>query len=898
MLSVKGMTGALAVALCAALAGCGTGLGGEEQPDPIALDYPIAYVKRPLARDEQGNPVQDDARELLDFTAGGDLYLRERAASGAEERNVTFRYTGGMGDVRDVEVSYDGTRLLFAMRAPEIPDAPPEDQPTWNIWEYDIAADRLRRVIESDITAELGQDVAPHYLPDGRIVFASTRQEQSGAVLIREGKGIFPALDEDRNEHAFVLHVMNADGSDIHQISYNQSHDLDPTVLADGRIAFVRWDAMGGLDAMHLYTIAPDGTGLAPLYGTHSHDTGTDGGTVQFLQPRELPGGGLLVLMRAFTGTNAGGNLALVDTGNYVDNDQPTWANLGALAGPAQTAATVNQVRTDAAPSPGGRFSGFYPLYDGSSRILVSWSPCRVVEDGELLACTPERLAAAGATEAPPLYGLWMYDMEAHTQQPVVLGEEGWMITDAVAVQPRELPAILPDAQPGAGLDAQLAEDGAGVLHIRSVYDFGDGTFDGCFFTDCAPPGITTLADLADPLQTTSADRPARFLRIVKAVSIPDDEVLEFDNDAFGVSAANGMREIIGYAPVDPDGSVRVMVPADVALSFDIVDAAGRRIGPRHRNWVQVRPGETLECTGCHSHSTAGGATPLPHGRPDAVAESINPGAPAGGAPFPNTDARLWTLFQETMAEVRTRTDPLAFTGELDPAAFALAPSVDLFYEDVWTDPGLRPRDPALAIRYSELATPAPTNGHCLPEWTSLCRVIINYEDHIQPLWERDRGASTCVSCHSPRDAMGAVRVPAGDLNLTRGDNLDASDVATQFKSYRELLRGDNRQEVADGVLQDILLPVDPPQCEDDGDPATPLPLPGEPECTLVTTTVPVGASMSTNGARASTRFFAKVDGSDAAHAHLLEPAELKLLAEWLDIGAQYYNNPFDAPPP
>ena len=32
------------------------------------------------------------------------------------------------------------------------------------------------------------------------------------------------------------------------------------------------------------------------------------------------------------------------------------------------------------------------------------------------------------------------------------------------------------------------------------------------------------------------------------------------------------------------------------------------------------------------------------------------------------------------------------------------------------------------------------------------------------------------------------------------------------------------------------------------------------------------------------------------AHEGFLTDIELKLIAEWLDIGAQYYNNPFDAP--
>ena len=38
--------------------------------------------------------------------------------------------------------------------------------------------------------------------------------------------------------------------------------------------------------------------------------------------------------------------------------------------------------------------------------------------------------------------------------------------------------------------------------------------------------------------------------------------------------------------------------------------------------------------------------------------------------------------------------------------------------------------------------------------------------------------------------------------------------------------------------------------------------------------------------------------GSGSTHAGFMTPAELRLLSEWLDIGAQYFNNPFDPKAP
>ncbi len=219
---------------------------------------------------------QDDVRELRDTVPDADLWVRDRASPSAPERNVTERITGATDryDIKDVNVSPDGRKFIFAMRGPLDMDQDEEEPPSWGIWEYNIATDVLRRVISSNTIADEGHDVAPAYLPDDRIVFSSTRQRQSQAILRDEGKPGYEAQTDTRNESAFVLHVMKADGTDIHQISFNQSHDLTPTVLQNGRLMWSRWDGATGR-GIHLYTSNPDGTNLQLLYGARSHATGT-----------------------------------------------------------------------------------------------------------------------------------------------------------------------------------------------------------------------------------------------------------------------------------------------------------------------------------------------------------------------------------------------------------------------------------------------------------------------------------------------------------------------------------------------------------------------------------------------------------------------------------------------
>ena len=879
--NVNAITRTACLAVCGLLLSACSGsgsvnTGSGQSPDPATVDFPIFYVKRTIPLDT------DDTTQLRDAVPSASLFKRDRASPSAAETNITERVTGtDLYDIKDLNVSYDGTKLVFAMRGPLEENMDEEDPPTWAIWEYDIAADDLHRVIASDTIADEGNDVAPAYLPDGRIVFSSTRQRQSKAILLDESKPQFEAQNEDRNEPAFVLHVMNANGSGIRQISFNQSSDLSPSVLSggdfNGRVMWSRWDHAPGKNGIHLYTANPDGSDVQLLYGANSHDTGTNEEPIDFLKAREMQSGSVLALIRERSDVDFGGDLVMIDVATYVENHQPTLASAG-MSGPAQTRATPNEVRTVPGPSPGGRFSSAFPLWDGTNRILATWSQCRVMDNttdpATIVACTEDRLEDPDVEPAAVLYSVWIYDPAENTLQPIMQPEEGVMYSDVVAAQPRATsPGVILDRTPGVDFDANLVAENVGILDIKSVYDF-DGN-------DTATP---SLAAVANPATTPASQRPARFIRIEKAVSQPDDDVRDIDNAAFG--ASDFMREILAYAPVEPDGSVKIKVPADVAFQISVLDANGRRISPVHSSWLQVQVGETLVCNGCHTPATQ--ANPWSHGRKGLYA-ALNAGAAAASPSFPGANGTFPPNAGETMAETRARVSCADDT----PRCAAMTPSVNVQFTDVWS------ATPEADFRYAyndpTFTTPAPTSDGCKTAWASTCRIVINYPQHVQPLWDRDRFVDAngdnvpdvdgngvvinnkCTTCHGPVDAAAAPQVPAGQLDLT---SVLSDEAPLRMRSYQELLFPDNEQEVNMGALQDRLVPGPP---DEDGNPTQ--------------LTVGVGPYLNAGSARGAlsnrslSRFAA---GSGDLHAGLLSPAELRLVSEWLDIGAQYFNNPFD----
>ena len=265
------------------------------------------------------------------------------------------------------------------------------------------------------------------------------------------------------------------------------------------------------------------------------------------------------------------------------------------------------------------------------------------------------------------------------------------------------------------------------------------------------------------------------------------------------------MREILGYAPVEPDGSVQIKLPAGIPFAVGMLDADGRRLSARHLNWMQLRAGEVLSCNGCHipavrsraaSGDFARAATTLRRrqfGRSD-----DRPAVRTRTPPSSRTRARRWRR--------RARAYPARPTARRSCPRSTCCTRMSGPTRSHRARAGRAVLVPLRFISHAradfrglpdglELAVP-----HHHPLSQSHPSALVRAAPGLRQSWAIS-SRTTPASCHSPVDAMGAARVPARQLDLSGGASPDDAD---HLVSYRELLFPDNAQAVNMGALQDI----------------------------------------------------------------------------------------------
>jgi hydrazine synthase alpha subunit-like protein len=512
----------------------------------------LLFVKRKPYFSEQ--PFMD-AHHLFNRPGGGIYRLSPVRPDG----KVTPVVDGlGEGLYRDVTLHWNAERFLFAFGNGS--DKWDGSQ-SYHIYQAPIDGSSPRR-----LTSGPRNDCEAFYLADGKIGFTSDRSD------------FFVMCGGDR--HAPTLFVMEADGSNPRQLSFNVFNDFNPAMLPDGRILYSRWEYNErSVTSLHNpFTMNPDGTMVSPYYGNATIRPNV----VMF--PRPVPNSRkVMALFTAHHGQTHGA-IGLIDVRRGMDGREPL------------------EVLTPGVPISGEKVED----------SLVGWysDPVPLSESTYLCSYTP--------TIQPWLERSWaLYVGDRHGNLALVYRDPEISCAEPVPLVPRRQPHV----REPASVDTDSSSSEA-TLILADVYVGLPNVERGAarylrILEDLPRKGVTTGGVIV-----TSGTLIFTVKRILGTVPIEPDGSAHFmvpanRNVYFEVLDADGreiqrMRSVLCLKPGEVRGCIgcherRTMAPPDV-MPAAFCRSPNRPDPPPWGTRVisflrDVQPTLNTHCVKCHTHN-------------------------------------------------------------------------------------------------------------------------------------------------------------------------------------------------------------------------------------------------------------------------------------------------------
>ncbi|HUT11918.1 MAG TPA: hypothetical protein VMY42_15565 [Thermoguttaceae bacterium] len=390
------------------------------------------------------------------------------------------------GGVRDPQVHYDGNKILFSYRR--------AGSKYYHLHEINADGSGLRQLTDGPY-----DDLEPIYLPDGEIMFCSSRCKRWVQCW---------------HTHVAILYRCDADGQNVRAVSSNVEQDNTPWMLPDGRVLYMRWEYVdrSRVRYHHLWTSNPDGTASMVYYG-NMHP-----GTVM-LDAKPIPGGQSVV--------------SIFSPGH----------------GRKEHAGAVTVVDPKAGPDARGHAR---PIGTGSNYR----DPYPFSEDCFLVAENAELLLLDGAGNTEVIYTL-----------PAEDRNRGFWCHEPRPLRPRSRQRVIPSRIDPAQSTGRLIL--ADVTHGRNM------------------AGV----------------QPAEIKKLLVMETLPKPINHSGTMEPTSLGGTFTLPRILGTVPVEPDGSAYLEVPALRSLFFIALDENDMSV-KRMQSFVNVMPGETTSCVGCHENRT------------------------------------------------------------------------------------------------------------------------------------------------------------------------------------------------------------------------------------------------------------------------------------------------------
>ena len=403
---------------------------------------------------------------------------------------------------------------------------------------------------------------------------------------------------------SYTLHRMNASGKAVRTLSFHETNEWHPSVLLDGRIVYSRWDYVDRSAANYhgLWVSNPDGSNPSVLFGNYTQRINA------CFQPRAIPGSNRIVFVAGAHHADVGGSLVVFD---------PAREKLDPVTGQDRfdsIEVLTPEVCFPEAPGwPKSYFHSPWPLSENYFLVSFSFEPLPGMGPG---------------VNKDTHTGIYYFDRFGNME--LLYKEDGISCMYPIPLIRRSVPPAIPST-----LNTSFGDEGEFIL-----------------------------TDVQQSLFPLPASRPIRQLRIFQVLPKTHSHIA--NRPRIGYANAESTRMMLGTVPVETDGSAYFRAPARKPLYFQALDERGRAVQSM-RSVTYLQPGERRSCLGCHESRGA-----VPTNRQNVLAlqrppSKIKPG-PDGTLPFsyprlvqPVLDKHCVRCHDGTTGDLKS---PLVLTGE------------------------------------------------------------------------------------------------------------------------------------------------------------------------------------------------------------------------------------------
>ncbi len=435
------------------------------------------------------------------------------------------------GIIRDPSLSYDGKTLVFSMR-----EADQDHGGDFHLYTMPVGSDKPTQITFGAGTA----DMDPEWLPNGELVFTSTRNVFSAPCWWSS---------------VCNLYTCDAQGRYIRRLGVDHGHTVFPHMTEDGRIIYTRWEysdrTAGYLHS--LFVMNSDGTNQTEYYGNNSQFPAA------LLHARSVPNSTKVIAVAGAHHIDQRGKLIMIDrregtqagTGvDFLAPERPMPYTEGNGTGGNIVHGTE-----------GEQFQYPYPLDEDN--YLVCYSP----EGGPIRGLKGIHNGKQGS----PAFGIYWMDRD---------GRRELLIYDPVISSGQQIPLTVRSI-PNRKVSPVNERKTSGQFYVQDIY-YGPG-MNGVKRGDAKKMRIVALDYRAKG--TVALGLHPWGGHQTSPCSI--------NNGSYDV------KHVLGTVEIEKDGSCYFECPSRVPVYFQILDDKGQMI-QNMRSWTMVLPGELFACVGCH----------------------------------------------------------------------------------------------------------------------------------------------------------------------------------------------------------------------------------------------------------------------------------------------------------